>query len=105
MDTSAALAFAIDGATAVAGSFNTAWLAQHWLRGAQRGRRLAAITLAMLNAGIAAQAAFAQALYTSHRFGGPVDPFFSPAPWLASRALLLAGTLLLSTLILRKAQR
>jgi hypothetical protein len=105
MDTSAALAFAVDGATTVAGAFNTAWLFQHWLRGAQHRRRLAAVTLAMLNAGIAAQAAFAQALYTSHRLGGPVDPFFAPAPWFASRAILLAGTLLLSALILRRAQR
>ena len=105
MDASAALAFAVDGATAAAGAFNTAWLLQHWLRGAQHGRRLAAVTLAMLNAGVAAQAAYAQALYTSHRLGGPIDPFFAPAPWLASRAILLAGTLLLSALILRRAQR
>jgi hypothetical protein len=105
MDTSAALAFAVDGATTVAGAFNTAWLLQHWLRGAQHGRRLAAVTLATLNAGVAVQAAFAQALYTSHRLGGPIDPFFAPAPWLASRAILLAGTLLLSALILRRAQR
>lgn len=105
MDTSAALAFAVDGATAAAGAFNTAWLLQHWLRGAQRGRRLAAVTLATLNAGVAAQAAFALAFYTSHRLGGPVDPFFAPAPWLASRAILLAGTLLLSALILRRVER
>ena len=105
MDTSAALAFAVDGATAVAGAFNTAWLLQHWLRGVQHGRRLAAATLATLNAGVSAQAAFAQALYTSHRLGGPIDPFFAPTAWLASRTILLAGTLLLSALILRKAQR
>jgi hypothetical protein len=104
MDTSAALAFAVDGATAVAAAFNAAWLFQHWVRGAER-RRLAAATLATFNAGVAVQAAFAQALYTSHRLGGPVEPFFAPAPWLASRAVLLAGTLLLSLLILRRAER
>ena len=105
MDTAAALAFAVDGATAVAAAFNAAWLLQHWVRGAERGRRLAAITLALFNAGVGLQAAFAQALYTSHRFNGPIEPFFAPAPWLASRAALLAGTLLLSLLILRRAER
>ena len=105
MDTSAALAFAADGATAVAAAFNAAWLFQHWARGTQRGRRLAAVTLATLNAGVALQAAFAQTLYTSHRLGGPTEPFFASAPWLASRLVLLAGTLLLSTLILRRSPR
>ena len=32
--------------------FNAAWLLQHWVRGAQRGRRLAAVTLATVNAGV-----------------------------------------------------
>lgn len=105
MDTTAGLIFAADGTTTVAGAFNAAWLLQHWVRGAQRGRRLAAITLATLNAGIAVEAAFAQALYASHRLGGPVEPFFAAAPWLASRIALLAGTLLLSLLILRRAAR
>ena len=105
MDASAALAFAVDGATSVAAAFNAAWLLQHWLRGAQRGRRLAAVTLATVNGGIAIQAAFAQALFATQRFGAPTEPFFAPAPWLASRVALLAGTLLLSMLILRRAQR
>ena len=105
MDTAAALAFAIDGATAVAAAFNAAWLLQHWVRGAERGRRLAAVTLALFNAGVGLQAAFAQALSTSHRFNGPIEPFFAPLPWLASRAALLAGTLLLSLLILRRSPR
>ena len=68
-------------------------------------RRLAAITLALFNAGVGLRAAFAQALYTSHRFNGPIEPFFAPAPWLASRVALLAGTLLLSLLILRRSPR
>lgn len=102
MDTSAALAFFADGATAVAAAFNAAWLYHHWVRGAQRTRRLAAVTLATLNAGVAVQAAFAQTLYTSYRLGASAEPFFAPAPWLASRVVLLAGTLLLSTLILRR---
>jgi hypothetical protein len=105
MDTSAALAFAVDGATAVAAAFNAAWLYHHWVRGAQRARRLAAVTLATFNLGVAVQAAFAQTLYTSHRLGAATEPFFAPVPWLASRAVLLAGTLMLSTLILRRSPR
>jgi hypothetical protein len=105
MDPAAASAFAVDGATVVAGAFNTAWLLQHWLRGVDRRRRLAAVTLATLNAGVAVEAAFAQALYTTHRFGAPVDPFFATAPWVASRAAVLAGTIILSMLIVRRAVR
>ena len=105
MYTSAALAFAVDGATTVAAAFNAAWLLQHWLLGVNRARRLAAITLATVNAGIAIQAAFAEALFTTHRLGGPTEPFFASPAWLASRVVLLAGTLLLSLLIFRRSQR
>jgi hypothetical protein len=98
----AAAAFFVDGATAVAGAFNSAWLTAHWLRGAAPVRRLAAVTLALVNAGIAVQATFAQALFSAHRLGLPVAPLFEPAPWLAARLPLLAGTLLLSALILRR---
>jgi hypothetical protein len=105
VDTGAALAFAADGLTVAAGGFNAAWLVTHWLGMEQRGRRLAAVTLGLLNAGIAVQAAFAQALYSAQRFGADTDPFFGPGPWLASRLGLLAGTLLISLLILRKVPR
>jgi hypothetical protein len=105
VDVGAALAFGADGATGAAGAFNAAWLFGHWVRGAARGRRLAAVTLALVNAGIAVQAAFAQALFTAHRFAWPEAGFFAPAPWLASRVVLLAGTLLLSLLILRRSSR
>jgi len=102
VDAAAALIFFADGATAAAGAFNAAWLAAHWLRRAAPVRRLAAGTLALLNAGIAAQALFAQAMFSAQRFGLPVDPFFAPGPWLAARLPLLAATLLLSALILRR---
>ncbi len=97
-----ALIFFADGATAVAGAFNSAWLTAHWLRGAARVRRLAAVTLALVNAGIAVQAAFGQALFSAHRLGLPVEPLFEPAPWLAARLPLFAGTMLLSALIIRR---
>ncbi len=102
MNDTAALIFAADGATAAAAAFNAAWLAGHWLRGAAPVRRLAAATLALVNAGVAVQAAFAQALFTAHRLGWPTDPWFAAGPWLAARVLLLAGTLLLSLLIIRR---
>jgi hypothetical protein len=99
-----ALAFAADAATALAGAFNAAWLAAHWLRTAARGRRLAAMSLAIANAGVAAQAAYAQALFSAHRLGLPQEPLFGATPWLAARLPLLAGTLLLSLLIIRRAR-
>jgi hypothetical protein len=102
VDAGAALAFAADGLAVAAGGFNAAWLALHWIALERRGRRLAAVVLALVNAGIALQAAFAQALYSAHRLGLDVEPFYATAPWLASRITLLAGTLLLSALILRR---
>ncbi|TAK64568.1 MAG: hypothetical protein EPO22_05665 [Dehalococcoidia bacterium] len=116
MEPAAAVVFFADGATAVAAGFNSAWLVGHWRGGAAAGdrrsrlrpyadnrpRRLAAVTLALLNAGIAVQAAFGQALFSAHRLGMPVEPLFEPAPWVAARLPLLAGTLLLSLLILRR---
>ncbi len=102
MDAAPALIFFADGATAAAAGFNTAWLAAHWLHRPAPVRRLAAVTLALVNAGIAVQATFAQAMFSAHRFGLPVEPFFAPGSWLAARLPLLAGTLLLSALILRR---
>jgi len=104
VDTGAALAFAADGATAAAGSFNAAWLAAHWLGLRARGRRLAALSLAVLNAGVAVQALYAQAMYTADRFGLGTAVFFETGPWVASRAAVFAGVLLVSILILRRAQ-
>jgi hypothetical protein len=105
VDSPLALVFAADATTAVAAGFNAAWLTGHWIAGdaRPRGRRLAAVTLAVLNAGIGVQAAFAQALFIAHRFALPTAPFFAAGPWLAARLLLLAGTLMLSILILRRA--
>jgi hypothetical protein len=99
----AALAFAIDGMTAAAGAFNAAWLTAH--AGSERTARRAAalLALAVLNAAAAIEALFAQALYSAHRFGGDIEPYFAPGAWLAVRLPMLAGTLLISLLILRKA--
>lgn len=104
MDLAAALLFAADGATAVSGAFNAVWLLG-FAGQASPARRTAAGALAMLNAGAAVQAAFAQAMFTTRRLGFAIDPFFEPGAWLASRLLLLAGTLLISMLILRRMPR
>ncbi|MBF6601072.1 MAG: hypothetical protein IVW36_11235 [Dehalococcoidia bacterium] len=105
VDPAAGIAFAVDGATAVAGCFNAAWLAVHRLSAGRGERRAAALTLLLINAGAATQAVFAQTLYSVHRFGLPDAAVFSAPVWLASRALLLLGTLLLSLLILRSDAR
>ena len=102
MDPAAGLAFAADGVTAVAASFNATWC---WLQGGIErlpARRGPLAVIALLCAGIAAQAVFAQAMYSAHRFGYALDPFFEAGPWLASRLLLAAGTLALTALILRR---
>ncbi len=103
VDLPAGLAFAVDGFTAVAASFNAAWLALY--AGPGRERRTAALALAMLNVAIAVEAVFAQALYTAHRFGMSQDAFFDAQAWLPVRLAMLAGTLMISALILRRRDR
>jgi hypothetical protein len=104
MDLAAASLFTADGATAASGAFNAVWLLA-FAGEASPTRRTAAVALAVLNAGAAAQAAFAQVMFTTRRLGFSIDPFFEPGAWLAARLLLLAGTLLISMLILRRAAR
>lgn len=105
VDAAAGLAFAADGATVAAGAFNAAWLLRYQPASPPDRRSFAALTLGLLNAGIATQAAFGQALYAGHRWGINTEPLFATGPWLASRALVLTGTLALSVLILRRASR
>lgn len=104
MDLAAALLFAADGATAVSGAFNAVWLVA-FAGEISPARRTAATALAVLNAGAAVQAVFAQSMFSARRLGFSVDPFFEPGAWLASRLLLLAGTILISMLILRRMSR
>jgi hypothetical protein len=105
MDAPAGLAFAADGLTVAAEGFKAAWLTGHWLGTEHRGCRLAAVTLALVNAGAAVQAAFSQALFSAHRLGFTTDPFFETGPGIASLLMLLCGLLMLSSLILRRAER
>ena len=102
MDPGAGLAFAADGATAAAATFNAA---SFWVRAGNEpvpGRRTALAVMFLLSAGVAVQALVAQAMYSAHRFGYALDPFFDLGPWLASRLLLTAGTFALTALILRR---
>ena len=102
MDPLAAAASLADGLTAVAAAFDAAWIVARRVRGETlQARRIAAATLALVCAGIAAQAAFSQALFAAHRLGAPTAPLFAPAPWLTARLALLCGTAMLSLLILR----
>jgi len=105
VDLAAAVTFAVDGATAAASAFNAAVLLARRPREHTARRRHALVVLAVVSAGVAMQAVFSQALYTAFRFDVDVAPFFAAGPWLASRVVLLAGTLLLSALILRRPAR
>lgn len=98
--------FAAGGATAAAAAWNASWLWARWLRpeaGPPR-RRFAAGALALLNAGVAVESTAAQGLYVAQHAGWDTTPFFVPAAWIGARAGLLAGTLLLSLLIVRRAR-
>jgi len=105
LDLAAALALSVDAASFAAGAWNALALMARRVGERMPGRRAALATLAAVNAGVAVQAAFAQALYATHRLDLDVAPFFEPGPWFASRALLLAGTLATSALILRRPRR
>jgi hypothetical protein len=101
VDGAASLAFLVDGATATAALFNTAALNAR--RGDERVavRRSALLALSALCAGVVVQAAFSQAMFAAHRAGQDVAPFFATDAWVASKALLLAGTLLMALIIVR----
>ncbi len=98
----AAFAVAADGATAIAGAGNAAWAIARLDTERAPARRTSLATLALIDAGAAVQAVFSQAMFAAQRTGADLAPFFDAAPWIASRALLLAGVLLVSLLILRR---
>lgn len=100
MDSLTITAVSADALTCAAAGADAGWLLA---RNAARepSRRLAAGVLALLCAGVAVQAAGSIALFAAHR-AGAADPFFEPRAWLATRTLLLAGTLALTALLLRR---
>lgn len=105
MDAGAVAVLVTDGATAAAAAFNTTWSQARLRADIAAARRTALVTLALLNAGIALQALYSLALFLAHRLHWPADGLYAPGAWIASRALLLAGTLALSALILRRRAR
>ncbi len=101
----AGIVFAADAATAACAAFNAAWFAARRFGDGSEARRTASGVMALLNCGIAVQAVAAQALYSARRFGFDTAALFEPEAWLLARLPLLAGTLLLSLLILRRSAR
>jgi hypothetical protein len=103
MDSPAAFAaLLVDAATAAAAAWNAAWFIVHAATTPSPGRRTASNAMALVNGGIAVQSIAAQALYAAWFSGRDVAPYFDPNAWLLARVLLLAGTLAISLLILRR---
>jgi hypothetical protein len=88
--------------TALSGSFNAAYFAEHAWRGAlSRNRRIAAWTLALVGGAAVIEAAFSQALFwwQPHLVSlGEV----SFGVWALVRLPLLIATLLVSALVIRR---
>ena len=103
VDPASSLVLCVDAATAAAALFNALALNARRERETIAPRRNAVSALVVLSAGVAVQAAFSQAMFASHRLGHELAPFFAADAWIASKALLLIGTLLLTLLITRRA--
>ena len=103
MDPSASLVLLADAATATASFVNAAALNNRRIRERIPARRAALAALSTLSAGIAIQSAFTHALFAAHRAGHDTSHFLAADAWIASRALLLAGTLMLAAIIARSA--
>ncbi len=83
-----------DLATAVSGAFNVGHFAGYAWRSGARGRRIGAAALTLVSAAAVAEAAFSEALF----WGGGL----SAEAWALVRLPLLAATLFISILILRR---
>ena len=94
-----------DGLTALCAAFNTLYFVRYWQRPAARSRRVGAAALVLVNSSMAVQAVFFLALYLTHRWGGPVEGFFSPGAWLPARAPMLAAAAFITLLVVRQRRR
>ena len=83
-----------DVATALSGAFNAGHFAGYARRGETRGRRLGAAAMTLVSAAALVEALFSQAL-----FWGAGLP---AGGWALLRAPLLAATLFISILVLRR---
>ncbi len=101
MDT-AGLVVTEDLATAACGLLNTGYFIGYWWRrNGSRARRIGAATLALVSAAAVVEAIFSQALFWAHQGMGPLGQL-SPGMWALVRLPLLASTVLISILILRR---
>lgn len=98
----ASFAVAANLATALAAMFNAAALAMRRATAVTAARRTAIAVVACVNGGIAVEAAASQAMFAAWRSGAALDAFFAPGAWTAARMPLLAATLAMTALILRR---
>ena len=98
----AGLVVAQDLVTAACGLLNAGYFANYWWRrNGVRARRVGAAALALLSAAAVAEALFSQALLWSQEGRGALGQL-SPGMWALLRLPLLAATVFISVLILRR---
>ena len=96
----AGLVVAQDLATAVCGLLNAGYFVDYWWRrNGSRGRRVGAGAMALVSAAAVVEALFSQGLFWSQQ---GVLGEVSPAMWALVRLPLLAATVFISILILRR---
>ena len=95
----AALVIAQDVATAVCGLFNAGYFVDVAGRATRWGRRMGGGALASVSAAAAGEAVFSQTLYWAR--DGLIDPP-STGAWALLRLPLLAATLFISIIVLRR---
>jgi len=105
MDPGVVLVVAQDMGTALCAVFNAAYFSRLWLRASGwRARRLGAASLALVNAAIALESLFFQAVYWCYGMGVSIEALLSPGVWLMARFLLFAAAAFITVLILRRAR-
>lgn len=103
MDPGVVLVVAQDVGTAVCAVFNVGYFSLLWLRAkGWQARRLGAAALALVNAAIALESLFFQAVYWCYGMGVSIEALLSPGVWLMARFLLFAAAAFMTVLILRR---
>ena len=96
------LVVAQDLATAAFGLLNAGFFVDYWWRrNGARARRVGAAALALVSAAAVAEALFSQALLWSRDGGGTLGQL-PPGMWALLRLPLLAATVFISVLVLRR---
>ncbi len=98
----ASLVVAQDLATATCGLLNAGYFVAYWLRPEEsRSRRVAAFALALVSSTAVVEALFSQALFWWQQGLSPLGEL-SPGGWALARLPLLAATVFISMLVLRR---